>query len=402
MKRAYHYILILLLLAVVGCSKRVDVQFEVDETSPVPITLSASVANSVSSKAAIENWNDTEVHVYGLKRTERGYNYLDNTNIVDYKVRMAPGYSQLMNIYSDEAKTAPYFYTEGYVYDFFAYHISDAVVNKVDMNPDSYQMHLTFDGTQDLMCAAPDMTEDIKSSTRSDITFDLLYSSKSARANINPTLVFNHALTRFVFVAKGMGDKYHNVQIKSLKIASSNSGTMIFCRDSVSFVPDKAKQTDSLSLSKADDTEFEVVEVEPNTEGIPLGGKGASILAAPGMDTLSVVINLINKETGKGLDYTFTVDASEVRLSDSGNSYSSDVFEAGHQYNIIIYIYGPEKIIITSTVAKWLSGGSYDIDPDVDGEVPVEPDAPTTPPVGDGNVSVGDYNKGDHLGDYGN
>ena len=89
-----HILPILLCTALAfGCQKK-DINGNNpvrDDDAPVAIRLSAGDPSYVKTKAGLEEWNNSQLNVFGLKR-KRGtavgtgvYDFTDATNIVDYQ-----------------------------------------------------------------------------------------------------------------------------------------------------------------------------------------------------------------------------------------------------------------------------------------------------------------------------
>lgn len=380
----------LIMLATAGCKKPV---VENNPDSPVPIQLTASVKNSVGTKASVESWDDTEVYVFGLKYVSGGYDYDDPYNIVDKRAIISS--DNQVSLYSDSQTGAPYYYSEGEAYDFYGYHLGGAEVTGVVKGKDSYSLSVTLDGNNDILYATTDKDEDLRSYGGYDLDVNQLYSARSARRGLHPVLRFSHALTRFKFIVKGMGENSSMFQIASLQVEAGNSGTLVLGRNEVYFIP--SGEISVLRLESGDE-EFQTTQVVPGAS-IPLGGTDASLMVVPGADSIKVTMNFLKNYESIKDNYSFVVRASEIPLKDvNGNIYYSRTFRTGTSYNIYMYVYGLEKIEISSSVDDWNPAGDFEIDPDDYDQPSVEPDIPDDDSIETGDISVDDYEDGDDLG----
>ena len=342
-----------------------------DDDAPVAIRLSAGDPSYVKTKAGLEEWNNSDLNVFGLKR-KRGtavgtgvYDFTDATNIVDYQTVAASGTSASLEVYYDETNRSPYYYTEGYVYDFYGYHLGGAIAGDKAVDGDTYSYKVTFDGSNDLMYATTDKAKDIAASGNTEATEAEVYSAWAARREVHPTLLFNHALARMNFIVKGMGEKYGNVSITGVEVKSVNQGTLVVTGPEIGFTADPEASAVTLTLKSADNQALPVTEVTQNSENASLGGEGACIMVAPDMEEIEISVHMQDKQGVALESYRFTAKASDVdRKDEQGNKIPVTAFEAGYGYDFYIRVYGPEEIEISAMVQGWNKGGEYTYDPD--------------------------------------
>ena len=260
---------------------------------------------------------------------------------------------------------------------------------------DSYSIDVVLYGNNDLLYAGTDRNKDLGQNGGADLNVNDLYSAYSARRGVHPVLRFSHALTCFKFIVRGVGNKYDLCQVTGLQVEAGNSGTLVLGKNFVGFTP--SDEIGTLKLKKGDE-DFEISAVTPNASSVPLGGNNASIMVVPGQESMKVTLGLIQSPENKDVEFSFDVRSSDILITDeNGRSYYSPTFLAGYSYNIIMYVYGAEKIEISAAVDSWFSGGEFDVDPD-NGVKPVE--KPGTPGGKDmeSDVTVGDYGEGGDLG----
>ena len=341
---------------------------EIDDTKPVAMQFGVNAPSFqvTKTKAAVDAWSETEVFVYGLENTSStAYTVLiDNypTTVVDSETPLA--------IYQDEATQAPYFYTEGKTYDFFGYHLGGATQTPSNptLNNNVVSFAVTFDGSNDVMYAYTDKDEDILKDQTAQVMAKDVYSAWAARRNVQPTLVFDHALTRFNFYVRGMNEKSSKVQIESISAESVLSGNLTVVakeNEGLGFVADANANAADVSLKNYDDSDFTPTPVV-NGSTYVAGGEGASLILAPDMTELPIVVEMSNIEYPEIEipNYEFTAKASAVRKTGLAENAGLTKFEKGTAYNIYINVYGPEEIVITAELTKWADGGDYTYDPD--------------------------------------
>ena len=384
-----------LLAVVAGCDRNTisgDPQPEVIEDMPINLGVSSSI--SFATKATVNSWNDDVVYIFGMKRGQGGaYDFDDPSNIVNWPGVVASDNSVGLyaSEYVDEEGNdvkVPFYYEERCVYDFFGYHLGGAEVLSSEKGGRQYKMDVRFFGNNDIMYAYTNRENDLFHGT-APLSTSMLYSATAARGGVQPTLKFYHVLTRFIFVPVGSGDCQDDVVLEGLSMKSVDSGTLTLMDGEASFVPTAGAEQVDMALKNADDTEYtpEVLALIPDKT--PMGGNGASLMLAPGMDAVDVTLYLKRESTNEVIKHSFIVNASEFS---SGHSN----FKAGYSYTIRMIVYGLQKIEIEAGLEDWIED-DYIYDPD-------DPTAskPVTGehPMGDKYVSVGDYTDGGNLGEF--
>lgn len=339
-------------------------QPEIDDSTPVAMQIGATTPSFTITKAAVNEWNETPVFVYGLLNGKDGYEaVIDNypTEVLDATTPL--------KIYADPDLEMPYFYKEGKTYDFFGYHLGGAEPNTQEPQLENGKVtfNVEFDGNDDVMFAYADKAVDIMKDPTAQVREEDAYSAWAARRNVQPNLVFKHALTKFNFIVKGMNAKSENVTVTGVSVKSVNNGTLTVVSKTaadLAFVPNAEATATDFKLMDEDDNPFTPIDVLNGVE-INAGGDNASIMVAPGMTELPVVVTMDNKQYGQPLDpYTFTAKASDVRKVGLAENAGITKFAAGTAYNIYINVYGPEEIVITAELTDWDVVGDYTYDPD--------------------------------------
>lgn len=343
----------------------------VDDGKPVAIQIGVNAPSFdvAVTKAAVDEWNNTPVHIYGIQRGSKGvvdgakYDF-DKGLLIDENTTVEDSKTDL-KLYSDDANSVYYYYTEGETYDFYGYHIGgelaeDVVVTKED---DAISFPYTIDGATDLMVATTNKAKDILADTSTDgVTEGDVYSAWAARRSVHPTLVFEHALTRFNFIVRGMNDASEELTVTGIKMNDlATTGTFTVAGDNLGFV---TTSNADASLSLAMTEEEQVKKGNTNYVNFDASGSYPCLMIAPNLANINVEVSMKHDNIEKVNPYIISVNASQV-LKD-GVAAGITTFAAGTAYNIYVNVYGPEEIRIKAELTEWLRGGQYTYDPDQD------------------------------------
>ena len=407
-----------------GCQKAEVSGIEaIDDSTPAAIKFGVDVPSltvtKAATKAAVDAWANTEVFVYGIKQEREanvlktlgeGLYNLDNILINDYKTYANPandpalGSLSALAVYADADKQMPYYYAEGETYDFYGYHLGGAVAQAAVKGTDVISYPVAIAGNNDVMYAYTDKAAD---ATKADASHGVveadLYSAWAARRGVQPTLKFEHALTRFNFIVVGEGANaadYEQVTIKSIELAdmaTTGSLTVVGAADALGFVADAENITTLALMSIVDgqDVAYVPEKVTANTEE-KAAGNGSCLMVAPGLESVKVVVNMVNNKYADSdlPSYEFTVEAAKVKLNGVELGEGAK-FEKGKSYDIIIKVKGPKEITIEAALTDWVEGGEYEYDSDVrpGTQTPSTPSTPSEP----ADVYVAATNKADVL-----
>lgn len=395
-----------------GCQKaEVSGTQAIDDSTPAAIKFGvdapALTVTKAATKAAVDAWANTEVFVYGIKQEREAnalkalgeglYNF-DNILISDYKTYANPANDPAMGslsalaVYADAEKQMPYYYAEGETYDFYGYHLGGAVAETAVKGVDVISYPVTIAGNNDVMYAYTDRAADLtKAVAGSDVLEADLYSAWAARRGVQPTLKFEHALTRFNFIVVGEGANaadYEQVTIKSIELAdmaTTGTLTVVGAVEALGFVAkdDAVKTLPLMSIVDGQDVAYVPEKVTANTEKVA-AGNGSCLMVAPGLESVKVVVNMVNNKYADSElpSYEFTVEAAKIKANGAELGEGAK-FEKGKSYNIIIKVKGPKEITIEAALTDWVEGGDYEYDSDVrpgtgaqTPSTPVEPSEP--------------------------
>lgn len=406
-----------------------------DDTTPIPVLFGSQLNNVVETKAAVEKWDVARtLYIMGYETNEGGsivYVNENNQPFIPNVAAAAPtGLDAAANanrtgiivynpaVHTDEpAYDEPFYYTDGKIYNFWGYYVdnaqtfgwaneawdwenaqnSPAPTQEYDVDTkvlDNAQLPLKITGTQDIMLAQTDKDDDLANRSNFDkavSSTNKFYSAWSARRGVNPNLVFEHQLSRFVFqIKKGGTVASNDITITGLKMKSFNKGVLTIVGQPTNvavlgwseqdnkFVPQNTTQPlylvpvqetaevnqvvdyvfADLPLCKADGTAVaEADAVHPTDAYVQLG---ESIMVMPGQNLYKFTLSLKQTNVHAGVpDQTLDID-----LSNLATPYA----EPGKQYLVKLIVYGVEDVKVTVSLTDWVNGGEVEIDPDADEE----------------------------------
>lgn len=322
-------------------------------------------------------------------------------------------------------------------YDFFGYYADDAVATDVAplhevlatkgltpmVDDSTYNVPFTINGAQDLMIAKAALSEEDKTTLGADA--NKAYSSFTARKTIQPSMKFEHLLTRLTFSLKGAGaDKPEEVYIRTISVKSKATGKLVFVYNNPAnkgiqwsadepislLLQEKSADGSMQQLDKAhNETEFNLYEKEddaykyllktslpldtPLTEilgkynaTVPVGDAklpviGESLLLNPA-DEYVVTVEVMQYYNGSGnmilppasendyfkknVDQRYFIYEIPIKATDvkkEGTDAGITTFAPSSSYNISVVVYGLTDIRITAELGEWIDGGGIEVDP---------------------------------------
>lgn len=268
-------------------------------------------------------------------------------------------------------------------YDFFGYYGDDAVtgepMSEVIGGTNVLYKNFTITGTEDLMIAKAELSDDDKAKLSAD-DYNKAYSSYAARRGVQPSMKFEHLLTRLVFNIKGMGAASpENVYVQSISVKSKNEGKLVFV-----YADNKNK---GIQWTTADAARVSL-SLQERVDGImsPLSDRtyyasaadattptavGEALLVEPGVESYEIEVAVkqeldkdgnaipVDKQTET---YKLVLKASDVTKEGAAAGITS--FAASNSYNVTIAVYGVEKIELKAELGEWLNGGDINLNPD--------------------------------------
>ena len=388
MKKMFFYAA-LATAALVSCSK--DNGFEApfveeNETKEaIKFNLSSNINVTTRGKGAVggmgtpedpNNWDGQELYVYMFKKgtmelaedstvapdpiTNEYQPYFKNVMI------KAPAADANEDSFEENefGGTKKYYGQNKYnVYDFFAYHADNAVLDELGnrVEPilngagDAYTVPVTIDGTQDLMVAKAGLNqEDTDKLQGSDLT--RVYSAYSARRDVHPRFAFSHELSRFVFNAVSANEKAKDITITKVEVVANTEATMtVAATDPSKLGLSDWKTPATLLLKDKNSDSFTPQVLGAKDDVVALG---ESLLLAPKA-----------KEEGNNNPVTYTL-AVEYTNGTSSTVFNSVItapaktdneFKKGYHYTVNIMVYGFEEIKLICDLTPWQDGGDIPV-----------------------------------------
>lgn len=387
-------------LFAVSCNRAQAPEALVEEdNSPVAVRFGSNLAATVT-KAAVDEFTGEETLYIYAKGWKVGENLkLDPTSTFVFiddvdasSPAPAPGSTDPVlegeidvwdPTYTDPV---PFFYGNSReLYRFYAYYVGDAfgTQEKPALSADA-TIEVPFDGTQDIMLA----TTDIEADNTAGLAPTIIYSAKAARQGIQPKLVFEHQLSRFVFLLQfrptDRTAEAENMTISSITLDSPFSTVTLDIdgepTDNVNEWDQRPKATfgdGKIPESHANWAVFTLCD----ENGEPYSGSvdttpfkddqdnykapfGESIMVAPGASVYHMVMNYDYVYNGTPLD-NLTPFEWDINLPELIPNADEDyVAEAGKKYIVKLVVYGPEKVDISVELTEWDEVELDEIDPD--------------------------------------
>ena len=380
------------------------------------------------ANGSVDAWGGQDLYIYGLKRikvgdgskslftSKSGYTFIDNVKAA------APtsGNSGALEVKKDNGN-GEYFYYEGTsTYDFFGYYVDDAYVtgdntptapapevralNTEAIADSAFVLPIKINGGQDIMLAkasaeyafgevsASDKktywTSDGQEWSASNSTWadKYAFSAYSARRKVKPYLVFEHQLAQIQFNVKsgttfteGASQVSPQLYIKSVKFTGVNTTADLYIASSSTGEQYKEgihnegnKGTIAVTEAEGTGDPASVNRVELKPVKVPNKGDANKEIGAPTMlfPATAYSVDIVLAQDGTD-DQTITcnLNPANIKVKDGEGNWNTPSpaktsFEAGYKYNVIVTVYGLEKIDVTVELEKWEDGGKADIDTD--------------------------------------
>lgn len=406
MKKLYVYVALAAMGVMAACSKNDNVDPQgnggntvIDDNSPVAVELGVrgldadvSVVSKAQGNGSVEAWNSQDLYIYAFDRTVADFTtpaFIDNVKATAPAAGDPdPVMSGAVDLKNPAYPQEPFYYQGSTTYDFYGYHV-DGAADNVDAGSQAVQtteeatriyVPFTIDGTNDLMIAKADQTEDIAETEVTDES--LAYSAYAARRKVQPTLKFEHQLARFYFYIVPGAASADNISVTGIKMKSKTKGNLVVVGETRGIEVTDDTYSDLALMQRGTSGALEALApTKPETfNTAPDAAQtekqiGESLLVIPNNETefdLTVSMEQTGVESGVA-DLNAKISASAL----TGDNVNTAAFEAGKEYKVVITIYGLEQVIVTAELVDWTDGGTVTIDPDqiptTGQEEPVEP-----------------------------
>ncbi|MGN1262828.1 MAG: hypothetical protein ACI4TW_02230 [Prevotella sp.] len=300
------------------------------------------------------------------------------------------------------------------------------IIATAETDTAAFKIDFTIDGTQDVMTAKADIGEADIAVLGTGKTSNY-FSAYSARKGIQPYLKFQHELARLTFKIKDgnvaseedEADNSSSMKVVDIAVESPSEASMVVAytdfelrENPLSFKTSEDTNeliTSTFNLKKRDESatgqnnalvaltidpedlettgDEDLASSENVAKYIALPDKGAeaasigeAIMIAPGLAEYPVIITLcerkmITEAYNDGHVYKDVIYRTPGVIKLPTTSQST-VFEKGTSYEVVITVYGLQKIEINTTLTPWVDGGSTDVNPEEDAlEVDETPDS---------------------------
>ncbi|MBQ8607406.1 MAG: fimbrillin family protein [Bacteroidaceae bacterium] len=272
-----------------------------------------------------------------------------------------------------------YYYPTVGNFDFYGYHADDAFaegqsefVPYVDpTNADQLLIDVKIDGSQDLMTAKADFSVDVLDATKEGIWEGRNYSSYAARRDVQPTLKFNHLLTKLNFkvvaaeepVIDEENDVNTSIYIEKIEVNSLANGQMVVA-NAAGELPSIINWTDeeTVPMEVKEKVEGETLlqaltPVAITTEGNKIG---EGLLVAPNVTEYTGTIYMRQQPAGATEGLLKPVPMTIQIPSNAGSA----TFAAGTAYDVTITLYGIQEIKVTTELTPWNKGEDIPLIPE--------------------------------------
>lgn len=327
-------------------------------------------------KAPVDAWAKQDLYVFGYERvpyTAATPASLQNAYIDCVKAK-APSSGTSGSIELLDADGQPFYYgykNNAYIaYDFYGCYFADAAsAAKVEKSEKTISVPFTINGTQDLMVAYADREADTDNG--SIVPVEYAYSGYSARFHderqlaVVPNLKFQHSLTRFDFTIQDCSTTGTVINIDAFSISSIAEGNLV--------VADIAGNPTGVVTSASAQTEDLAVSLPRGGLALKPGESAQSVGSMMVIPAKSHTLKIKFKQLvdasvpgvyKDGLDVSHVITPADVVEPGHTQAGSATEFKVGSKYNVLVKIYGLEKIEITVSLEPWSDGGSIVIDPD--------------------------------------
>lgn len=268
----------------------------------------------------------------------------------------------------------PYYYSQRfqeYKYNFFAYHIDDAVVEEdIVREKDNIHMNIKIDGTQDIITA----TAGIKDKQLSEIDAnnekwflsnvlnrELVFSTLTGHRFIIPVFEAKHQMARFVFNLIGEDALSESIYIQDIYVMAHRDWCLTVAADNASkmgmVMLGNREKLEPLHLcdevGEADGCKTNLEQYKYSvTQNELLANLGMGLLLPPRSSYDLYIKCAYQAPTGREYKYVAHYALTNRTVAADG-SIVNKPFEAGRQYNVTMHVYGYQQIQLSMDGLDW-------------------------------------------------
>lgn len=270
-------------------------------------------------------------------------------------------------------------------FDFYGYHVDDAKLSDEPyvLEADNRLMVVDFDinGSQDLMTAKADFTADSLKAQEAAAPnyYDWnveqhkvrKYSAFAARRGTQPTLVFNHWLTKLNFkilipeseapVIDEENGINTTIYVDSLSLKAIHKGQLVVANTAGEPGQIMWNETDTTTMWLMEKAEGETYLQTLSTQALSTEvlDLGAGVMLAPAAEYKATIYI---HQTPEGRTEAITKPI-QMTIKLPANAASA-MFAAGTAYDVIVTVYGLQEIQVTTELTNWVDGGDIEITPE--------------------------------------
>lgn len=342
--------------------------------APQQILIGTNLKSSeLVTKASVDYWNGQTVYVIGYDNAKIA-SATEVSEDAGFIMPNIPGTTPSNNQYSENALKGQltfdgkFYYDEDVQsYDFVGYYLGDNITTSADdvtVNGGLLTLDFGIDGSQDVLAGITDIENDRQFTDDQGylklVKKEYVYSAFAARREVQPTLLFNHMLTKFSFTVKygsEGGDENTKFYLDSLTLGTYTSGTLSLnpAARAIPYVT-KTGDEDIVTLATPD-----VWFIDKDETGKSAG----DLMVLPNEESYLMTLYYHQDGTdGLPHDYAIPIEIGNVRWTDSQEHPEITEFQPGKCYNVEVTVYGLEKIEVNVELVEWDEVGTVVIDPD--------------------------------------
>ena len=268
----------------------------------------------------------------------------------------------------------PYYYSQKFQehkYNFFAYYIDDAEVDgSMVREKDNISMKIRIDGTQDIITATAGIKEtqlsEINPNTEkwllsNVLNRELVFSTLTGHRFIIPVFEAKHNFARFEFNLMGEDALSDSIYIQDIYVMAHRDWDLTVAADDVTKLGAKMSgKKEKLEKLHLCDEVGEIDGSKTNLEQYTYNVKQNELLANLGMGLLLPPRNSYDLyikcayQAPNGKEYNYIAHyALTNRTVAADGTIQNLPFEAGHQYNVTMHVYGYQQIQLSMDGLDW-------------------------------------------------
>lgn len=348
---------------------------EIDDNAPVEVKfgVNAPTLTVTKTKAAVDEWENTKIYIYsGVVTTDE----TSGSSSISFLEPLINNDVATINNATDGTVTfndnKVFYYDVNAVYDFYGYYIDEIQPETpaaVSSEGTTITVAIKIDGSQDVMLAKTNHAEDM-AKTSTAVNASRIYSAYTARRGVQPTLNFEHMLSRFVFnVKQGNSvnkdkNQVQDVYVSAISLESEETGILTIAPTQAFNATGEKKDLTSVINHSNDVT----LTTHPDrkyfkpTDNFTQAGSDLMIFPTNSDINLLVTLTPAN-EADNDTPKTYPMP---VTLKPSMFKEGADAFIKGQKYIVNLTVYGLEQITLSAKLAEWGEGGQATYDPDDD------------------------------------